>query len=92
MSDELSMVKGLTIPNQSDLLVVSTMWADCVGDSSSTIVGMFNCRELERNIVDQDDNMSATSHLMERMTEGEAVVLVYGQNGENDGTWLLYRF
>jgi hypothetical protein len=92
LSEDVAIVEGLSIPNQSDLLVISTLWVDCVGDSISNICGMVNCRAIDQKETNQDTNMSTTLYLFERETPGEAVVLVHGQNGEYDGSWLLYKF
>lgn len=72
------------------LYVLSTMWCDNCGDSTSYIAGSSNLK-IDTTEFDQATNMSSSTHVITKIDSSKkGYVLVYGRNGEDEGCYILY--
>lgn len=83
-------VKALTLPDDPNMILVSTMWVDCGVDSASDVVGLYNGKLIKKHETSQDGNLTTTTHIIQREANGDAFVLVIGHNGQSGWTFTLY--
>jgi hypothetical protein len=88
--EALTMIPLELCDKDVELFVVSTMWVDMVGDSSSEILGVANLLRVLNEEHEQARNLASRSHVYRRDGDGVAVILVKGQAGEDDAYATLY--
>lgn len=76
----------------NEIGILPTMWVDCVGDSSSSIMGYTNA-SIETTEYDQAVNLSSSINLITKIDKNKkSYILLDGQNGDGDTCYILYSF